>query len=116
MAGAVTAALFLKRFVPEGHALGAFRHLRLARQRQAGPAEGRRRAGPAGRFSPAVRTLRLIRNRSNPRPVSAAFSTFVPDRYCNNSALTGLLSGHGTRRWREIRNGRRIRWLAGCGP
>ena len=33
MAGAVTAALFLQKFVPDGTALGPSRHLRLARRR-----------------------------------------------------------------------------------
>ena len=44
-----------RRVVPEAlrsgrHRLGASRHLRLARSGQAGPAQGRRRAWPAGRF------------------------------------------------------------------
>ena len=44
MAGAVTAALFLQKFVPEGTALGASRHLRLA----AGSAKpGRPKGGDA---------------------------------------------------------------------
>ena len=45
LAGAVTAALFLQKFVPEGIALGASRHLRLARLGQARAAQGRRRLG-----------------------------------------------------------------------
>ena len=39
-AGAITAALFLRRFVPAGIALGAHGRLRLAPDRQARPAKG----------------------------------------------------------------------------
>jgi cell wall-associated NlpC family hydrolase len=46
-AGSITAALFLRRFAPRPADLRAFRHLRLVRQRRAGPAQGRPRAGVA---------------------------------------------------------------------
>ena len=48
MAGSITAALFLRRFVDRLPALPAFRHLRMAADRGAGPAQGRRRTGGAG--------------------------------------------------------------------
>ena len=48
MAGSITAALFLRRFVTDSAALRAFRHLRLAARRRPGAAEGRRRPGRAG--------------------------------------------------------------------
>ena len=52
LAGAVTAALFLQKFVPEGIALGASRHLRLARRGQARPA---RRAATRSACAPPGR-------------------------------------------------------------
>ena len=47
MAGCITAAMFLKRFVPDGLELGPSRHLRVARQCQAGTAQG----GGSARFA-----------------------------------------------------------------
>jgi leucyl aminopeptidase len=49
-AGSITAALFLRRFAAEARILRAFRHLRLVRQRRAGPAQGRPRTGVARDF------------------------------------------------------------------
>ena len=69
-AGAITAALFLRRFVPDGHRLGASRHLRLAPIGQARPAQGRRGAGPARRMGDAEGPLRMTANthrRPHPR-------------------------------------------------
>ena len=48
MAGAVTAALFLRRFVPEGTPWAHFDTFAWRPVGQAGAAQGRRRDGPAG--------------------------------------------------------------------
>ena len=50
MAGCITAALFLKRFVPDGIAWAHLDTYRVARCRQAGPSQGRRSTWPQGGF------------------------------------------------------------------
>ena len=61
MAGSITAALFLRRFVTRLPALPAFRHLRLAAGGGAGPAQGRRRPGRAGAARGAAGAARHLR-------------------------------------------------------
>ena len=60
MAGAVTAALFLQRFVPEGHAWAHFDTFAWRAVGQTGTAQGRRSAGPEGRFRHAAARYRPI--------------------------------------------------------
>ena len=64
MAGCITAALFLRRFVPDGHRLGPSRYLCVARCRQAGPSQGRRCLGLRAAFG-------MLRTRYPQRLISA---------------------------------------------
>jgi hypothetical protein len=102
MAGCITAALFLRRFVPEGDRLGASRHLRLARRR---PSRGGPRAATrwaCGRFSPCSRSATAPESLARQPPNISHFGRsllqhFRPCRFI----LTA------TRRWEtESANGR----------
>ena len=57
MAGSITAALFLRRFVERGEILGAFRRLRLESQAPRARPGGRRNPGRPGAVRSAERTL-----------------------------------------------------------
>ena len=50
MAGCITAALFLKKFVPDDIAVGASRHVCVARCRQTGPSQRAAKHLDSGRF------------------------------------------------------------------
>ena len=71
MAGAITAALFLRRFVDRQPALLPPRHLRLDARREARPPEGRRRSRRRAPCSPFWRSAIAARPRAL-RPPAAA--------------------------------------------
>ena len=85
MAGSITAALYLERFVPEGAAVGARRRVLLERHRPPGQARRRRSAGPA-------RGVRVAEARASAAPVRTS-SPRSGDRTGSSRRLDLRLSG-----------------------
>ena len=100
MAGAVVAAMFLKRFVPKDIALGPFRYLCVAATK-AKP--GRPKGGEALGLRAVFAALSTRYGQKRPRPALGrfSFSDTDPDRNCNISATCRFTSRSRDGRERE---------------